>query len=115
MNNGLEKFRELVLTDKEFQTKLKNSLKVYNGEQTEEDVFNTVLVPLAAEYGITATYEEFHTYIEELANDQELNTDEIAQISGGKGACVFVGGSNKVEAKDEYLHTYACAYIGVGM
>lgn len=83
MNTGLEKFRELLLTDQDFQEKLKDALLSYNGEKTQEAVFDSILVPLASEYDITASFDEFKTYIEQLANDQELSSDEIAQVSGG--------------------------------
>lgn len=81
MNAGIRKFRELLLTDEAFQQKLKAATEAYTGEQTEEAVFNDVLAPLAAEYGITATYEEFHDYI---LGDQEMDQEELTQVAGGK-------------------------------
>ena len=95
MNKDLEKFRELLLTDEEFRNKLQTAMETYNGEQTEEAVFNTVLIPLAAEYGITATFSEFRDYIDGL-NGTEMSQDELSQVSGGgKGygaiACELYG------------------------
>lgn len=55
-----------------------------------------MLIPVAGEYGITASFDEFRTYIGQL-NDQELNTDEISQVAGGgpKGfgyeVCIYIG------------------------
>ena len=92
MAEGIKKFRELLLHDPEFQSKLKAAAENYTGEQTEEAVFNNVIVPLAAEYGITATYDEFKDYIAGLS-DQELNTDEISQVAGGDKGGGF-GGAN---------------------
>lgn len=82
MKEGFDKFRELLLTDEEFRAKLQKASETYTGDQTEEAVFNNVLVPLAAEYGITETFEEFKTHLTSL-EDRELSSDEIAQISGG--------------------------------
>ena len=101
MNEGMEKFRKLLLTDEDFRNKLKEAVESYNGEKTEEAVFNNVVVPLAAQYDITATYEEFQSYQEHLANaDTELNQDEVAQIAGGKD--IWGAGSE------------VCYYVGAG-
>lgn len=97
MNEGLQKFRELLLTDEAFQQKLKAALETYNGEQTEEAVFNSVLVPLAAEYGLFATYDEFRDFVSE---DQKMDNEELAQIAGGK-----TGGIGK----------NSCLGIGIGI
>ena len=90
--DGISKFEELLRTDKDFQEKLRDAVLAYTGEQTEEAIFDQVLVPLAAEYGITGTFEEFRNYISSLS-ERELSTDEMAQISGGtnKGGGIDVG------------------------
>ena len=62
----IRKFQELMSTDEEFQKKLKDALETYTGEKTDEAVFNQVLIPLASEYGITATYDEYKAYIDQL-------------------------------------------------
>jgi len=100
MNEGLKKFRELLLTDGEFQQKLKNAAEAYAGEQTEEAFFENVLVPAAAEYGIAASYDEFKDYILSMA-DVEMNTEEIAQVAGGDSKGGGIGG-------------IACAVVGIG-
>lgn len=82
MNQDIQKFRELLLTDTEFQQKLQAASEAYTGDQSEEAVFNAVLVPIAAEYGITATFEEFHTYISGL-DGAEMSKDELQQVAGG--------------------------------
>ena len=114
MNEGLKKFRELLLYDKEFQGKLKAAAESYTGEQTEEAVFNGLLVPLAAEYGVTATFTEFKTYMESLSDNSEMSREELTQVAGGdkgfggtlckyigigggatsNGGCLGIGGSN---------------------
>ena len=117
MNKDLEKFRELLLTDQEFQQKLQDAAEAYTGPQTEETVFDSVLVPIAAEYGITATYDEFKVYMESLNNDTELSKEELSQVAGGgKGGgavvCIAVGvgggggGGNGTGG--------GCAGIGIG-
>ena len=95
MNKDLEKFRELLLNDKDFQNKLQTAMENYNGEQTEEAAFDAVLVPLAAEYCITATFSEFKDYISGL-DSSEMSQDELSQVAGGgKGygaiACELYG------------------------
>ena len=84
MNEGMEKFKELLLTDEEFQQKLKTAAENYDGEKTEEAVFHGVIEPVAAEYGISASFEEYTEYIRNIAEDSELNSDELKQVAGGK-------------------------------
>ena len=47
MNEGIRKFVELQRTDETFQAKLKAAVESYTGENSEEAVFNGVLVPVA--------------------------------------------------------------------
>jgi len=115
--NGLEKFRELLLTDEDFRKKLKEASESYTGDKTEEAFFNNTLVPVASEYGISATYDEFKSYMEQL-NDQELNSDEIAQVAGGdtKGfgatACYVIGVG--LGNTTDYVGN-KCVVVGAGM
>ena len=102
MNKDLQKFRELLLTDEVFQKKLQAASEAYAGEQDEEAVFNNVLVPLAKEYDITATYDEFKAYMESLSGDgSEMSKDELQQVAGG--------------GKNSGQGTLSCYLIGVGV
>ena len=100
MNKDLEKFRTLLLTDTEFQKKLKTAAEAYTGDQSEEAVFNNVLVPIATEYNITATYDEFKAYIFSLENT-EMSQAELQQVAGG--------------GKNEGNGVVGCYVIGVGL
>jgi len=91
MNEGIKKFEELLRTDESFQAKLKAAVEAYTGEEDKETVFNSVLVPLAEEYGISVSYEEFIDYISNLADTVEMNKEELMQIAGGKGGGVGAG------------------------
>jgi len=115
--NGLEKFKELLFNDEGFQKKLKDASESYTGEKSEEAFFSNILVPLGTEYGISATYDEFKSYMEQL-NNRELSTDEIRQVAGGdpKGfgatACygfgIGFGGT-------QYPDGTQCVALGVGI
>lgn len=95
-----KKFAELMRTDESFQAKLKAAVETYSGEKTEESVFNDVLLPVAKEYDISVSYEEFKEYMSNLANtDEIMDKDELTQIVGGKGG--GLGGGY-------------CKYVGVG-
>ena len=100
MNEGLKKFEELLKTDTAFQEKLKAAMASYSGEQTDQAVFEAILVPLAKEYGIYASFEEYKEYVDSISNeDRELSIDEANQVAGGgKG-----------------LGATACLYVGVGL
>ena len=75
-----------VITAEDRETLLKAAVETYDGEKNEEGVFYGVLVPVAKEYGISASYEEFKDYMENLAStDEIMDKDELTQIAGGKG------------------------------
>ena len=119
MNEGLEKFAELMKTDEEFQNKLKTAAEAYSGDKNDvKAFFEAVLVPLGQEYGISATYEEFSNYIEARANT-EISPEEIKQVAGGKsgngfgiGACYRVGVGIGYTGNDERSNT--CMVLGSG-
>lgn len=120
MNEGLKKIEELWKTDAAFQEKLNAAMETYTGEQTEQAVFEGVLAPLAKEYGVSASFEEFQEYIEKIfLQDKELNDAEINQVvGGGKGGglgktwCYVIGGGAGGGAGSE--SGGACAFIGAG-
>ena len=105
MNEGIKKFEELLKTDEAFQKKLADVAQAYNGEMTEEAIFNNVLVPIASEYGITATLDELKDYLEGLVNNQEMDEDELKQVAGGDK-----NPSNAYGAGMTY-----CLYVGIGL
>ena len=76
---NIQKLADLMNTDEAFQKKLKAAVDAYTGEKKEEAVFDAVLVPLAREYGIEASFEEFRNYMENL----EISRDELSQVAGG--------------------------------
>ena len=94
------KFRELMFTDADFQEKLKNAGEAYTGDKSEKAVFDNVLIPLAKEYGLSATFEEFKEYTKAFTGsaEGELSDDELSQVAGGKG-----------------LGAAACASAGIGI
>ena len=99
----LKKFQKLLISDADFQEKLRKAGEAYTGEQDEKSVYNNLLLPLAKEYGLSATYEEFEEYISGLRADSgELSDDELEQVAGGK---ISGGGAGAV----------LCKYIGGGV
>lgn len=124
INTDILKFRDLLSSDSECQEKLKAAVEAYTGEQDEKSVFDNLLLPLAKEYGLSATYDEFKEFTGALVGgtEDELSEDELAQIAGGKdsgyGFCFAVGGGDMFGAKSSYAPTdmsfYACEAIGVG-
>ena len=122
------KFRELLFTDAEFQEKLKNASEAYTGDTSEKAVFDSVLIPLAKDYGLSATFEEFKEYMGAFTDGAagELSEDELSQIAGGKGfgagACatagIGIGYASKGKISDGCLvfgygsGFVACAVVG---
>ena len=107
-------------TDPQVQQALQTALQNYTGEQTEEAVFKNVLVPIAAEYGISATYAEFSDYMKQLEDeDMRMNKDELKLVAGsgkgggfGGGICKYVGGG--IGAAGESGRGIGCIIIGGG-
>ena len=82
MNEGIKKFEEMLKTDEGLQKKLQAAMESYSGEKTEKAIFENVLCPLAAEYDIHASYDEYKAYLESMA-DAQLSGDELSQVAGG--------------------------------
>ena len=93
----LKKFQELLASDADFQEKFRKAAEAYTGEQDEKSVFDNLLLPLAKEHGLSATYDEFKEYMSNFAVSagNELSEDELAQVAGGKDSgvalCAAVG------------------------
>jgi len=117
MKEDLVKFLELVKTDEALQKKLEEAAKNYTGEQTNEAVFNTVIVPVAKEAGYDITLDDMTQFV------HELNPDEMGQVAGGYGAgiggqiCFILGiggGGNLSQDKDGSMSGGLCAGFGLG-
>ena len=61
--SDLIRFRNLLMNDAGFQEKFRKAAEKYTGGQDEKTVFETLLLPLAQEYGLSATYDEFKAYL----------------------------------------------------
>lgn len=115
------KFRELLLSDAEFQEKLRKAGEAYayTGEKDDKSIFENVLVPVAGEYGLSATYEEFKDYIDAFSKetDGELSEDELTQVAGGKGngAVVCVLGGVGVGLLQSEKAKSGCFVLGIGL
>ena len=77
MTEGIKKFAELMNTDEAFRAKLNATTQSYKGEMTPEAVYNDVLSPLAKEYDISVSLEEFKEFISSQGNDESLSLDEL--------------------------------------
>jgi len=124
MKDDFMKFMERVKTDENLQKKLEEAGKNYTGEQTEEAVFNSVVVPIAKKAGFSIDLDDTRQPV------QELNLDEMEQVDGGfelgagvglyqchglggglgfgfgdgkAGGCIIIGGGNT---------TQVCAAVG---
>ena len=127
----LNRFRSLLLSDEDFQEKLRKAAAEYTGGKDEKSVFDNLLLPLAQEYGLSASYEEFKEYVSAFTDgtDGELSDDELEQVAGGKdagglgvGACLGLGGGVGIGAGAEGggvcfiagvgWNSYKCAFVG---
>lgn len=118
MKEDLQKFLDLVKTDEALQKKLEEAVSGYDGEQTEEAVFEAIIIPAAKEAGFSFTMDEYKQSV------QELDLNEMAQVSGGGGygacfaGCAIIGvGLGGAGGKDDNMKSYggtACAAVGLG-
>ena len=109
MISDIQKFWEMMQTDKQVQEKLRAASEAYTGEQTEEAIFEGVLVPVAKEYGISATFEEYKAFLDQLFKSQsqgksQLSEQELEQVAGGSGKETNYG-----------VGAVACYGFGVGL
>ena len=132
MNQDLQKFIDLLKTDKSLQEKMAAAAKNYTGEQKPEAAFQYVILPIAEEAGCHFTWEDYQQYMQVAV--KELDPDEMEQVAGGDktrgtslSACVGVGvgGGVTVRVKEDgscslgticfflgFGDTTACAYAG---
>ena len=128
MNQDVQKFTELLKSDEALQEKMKAAAENYEGEQTVDAIFNSLIVPAAEESGLHFTVDDFREYVnQEVEKVRELNQDEMDQIAGGGGlglgatACFVIGigygGAATGEMKDGHYKSKTsalCWNIGVG-
>ena len=84
MNQDLQKFLELLKTDKDLQEKMKASAENYTGEKSQEDVFRNLILPAAEKAGFHFSWEEYQEALkQEISNVQKMDLDELSQVAGG--------------------------------
>ena len=113
----LNKFRELLVSDTDFQAMFRKAAEEYTGEQNEKAVFDNLLMPLAEKFGLSASYEEFSEFISSFTrgSDEEISEDELAQVAGGKGSGGFVCGGIGAGLGTTNEQKDYCVVIGVGL
>lgn len=84
MNNDIGKFIDLFKRNNQFQEKLKTAIIDFKGNLKEEAVYTDIFLPLASEYGLSISSEDFRVYIERMScEDEEMTDDELSLVSGG--------------------------------
>ena len=119
-NTDLIKFKDLLTSDAEFREKFKKAAEAYDGPQDEKSVFEKLILPLAEEHGLSATYEEFKAYKDTFVGEEgELSDEELEQVAGGKseglpgtGLCVCVGVGDLFGSNDHDYRIY-CQVVGL--
>ena len=120
-NADLIKFRDLLTSGAEFQDKFRKAVENYKGPQDEKAVFDNLLLPLAQERGLSATYEEFKVYTDSFKEtDGELSERELAQVAGGKdsgyGFCIGVGAGDMFGDKEKGVGArITCQAVGLAV
>lgn len=120
-NADLIKFRDLLTSDSGFQDKFREAVENYKGPHDEKAVFENLLLPLAQERGLSATYEEFKAYTDSFRGaDGELSEGELAQVAGGKdsgyGFCIGVGAGDMFGDKEKGIGArITCQAVGLAV
>jgi len=125
MKQDVQKFIDLLTADVSLQEKMKSTAEKYEGEQTQEAVFQEVVSPFAEEAGYHFTWEEYKEYMtDEAAKAKELDLDEMDQVNGGipdKGggaiACFAIGiglGGGVIGSRRTPL-AGGCLLVGIGV
>ena len=123
MSEDFSKLMELMKTDEGFKTRLQEKAEGYTGDKSGESVFNGIIVPVAAEYGLDVSCADAKAWAENL-KCRALDPDELSQVSGGgegKGygmvLCDGLGiGLGAAAGDDDHGWFYAglCLLAGVG-
>ena len=121
MNNDVRTFIEMLRTDKTFQDKIVEAANSYNGEKTDDAIWEKVIAPVASETGYDVTFEDYKAYVNEVISSEEISIDELETVAGGITVCLIIGFGSKPETgsgsriagQEEGLG--ACAFIGIGL
>ncbi|MCR4907466.1 MAG: Nif11-like leader peptide family natural product precursor [Lachnospiraceae bacterium] len=77
------KFEEKIMKDEEFQKRMEEAAKAYEGDQKDEKaVFEAVIVPVAKEAGLTFTFEEL-SEARKAVSDGEIDLKDMKAVGGG--------------------------------
>lgn len=112
MSTNAEQFERLLLSDEALQAKLRAAADAFEGDRKNEDeVFDAVIAPLAAEVGLPFSREEGRAFV---ASGAELSDEALEAVAGG--GCFIFGFQEDIDAcLDESLGMTACSNIGVGI
>lgn len=134
MSKDVREFAKLVGNDAELQNRIAAAAEQYEGEHTDQAVFQAILDPIAKEQGFDLSWEDLEQYAQELlSNEIELDEDELDQIAagaqdpnpnkdpnqknerGGVGitSCIKVGVGVGTTLHEDGNRTY-CIFIGGG-
>ena len=122
-NEQITKFLALLEKDAELQNKLRKADEIFAKEHKsaeKNEAIEAIVLPIAKEAGFTFTAEEFEKGLKQARS--ELDENELANISGGWGFCLLIGGSGEElvgvttgsDGENGYIGAMACKYIGVG-
>ena len=92
----------------------------YNGDLNDrQTIVEKVFLPIAKEAGFDFTAEELKAAEREQMEEKGISEEELENVSGGFGMCLFVGFSTNVSAAGmtdgEDIMGHACAYVSVGL
>jgi len=89
MKKEFTQFMDMVKNDELLQKKLEEAGRSYTGAQSETEVFEQIVAPIAKNAGYDFTLEDMKQSL------QELSLDEMSQVAGGwgfgAGACKDAG------------------------
>lgn len=103
---NLKSFQEKLLQDKDLQTKVKEKFESLEKKpETEKEMVETILIPLASEANLPFLLEEYEILKEE--KNSTLSEEELESVSGGTdmvgttwAVCVGIGAGYDDEEND---------------
>ena len=118
---NVKKFYEKLANDKALREKLAKAQESYTGDLNDrQTIVETVFLPIAKEAGFDFTAEELKAAERELVEEKGISEEELENVSGGGGLCIFIGGGSDCSADGRIAHNgnrlfHACAFIGFGV
>ena len=115
---NIKKFYEEISKNKELQERFLAAQEYYETEgKGEKEILEDIVLPIAKEAGYEFSVKEYYEASRDIKAENGISEEELENVSGGGGFCLFVGVGNEISAGTSSSNStgHACIYIGIGI